>query len=124
MPASAAIGNVNPSTLIHVVGIASNSGDANFSIIHNDGAGAATVVPLGALFPANTRNTDLYSLKLYSPPGANYVEYRVDRENTDDFVTGRLTTNLPSTFLAPQLWRNNGTNALAVGLDVMGVGLT
>lgn len=119
--ATGVIGNVNPSTLTNIVGVASNAGDANLSIMHNDGAGTATIIPLGANFPAQTLSVDAYTLVLYAPIGQTYVEWYILRENTGADAQGRITTDLPTTLLAIQLWRNNGVTAAAVGLDVMGV---
>jgi hypothetical protein len=49
--ASAAPTDVNPSSLVNIVGLGWDSGDVNLSIIHNDGAGTASKIPLGVDFP-------------------------------------------------------------------------
>lgn len=113
--------NANPSAQIQLVGVGADSGDANLSIMHNDNTGTATKVPLGANFPANTLNTDVYELALYCPPNASYVNYLVRRLNTGDSVEGQIITDLPTNtqLLAWHLWRNNGTTASAVAIDLI-----
>jgi hypothetical protein len=48
---SSAPTDVNPSTLTNIVGLGWDTGDANLSIFHNDGSGAASKIPLGVNFP-------------------------------------------------------------------------
>jgi len=116
-----AIGNVEPTTLLNIIGVGCNAGATTLSVLHNDGSGAATSVSLGASFPANTRSVDVYELALFAAPNAATVSWRVERLNTGDAATGTISTDLPAAtqLLAPQLWRNNGATALAVGLDLM-----
>lgn len=113
------IGNVNPSTLTNIIGLGADSGDANLSIMHNDATGSAVKVALGANFPANTSSTDLYELALYCAPGSSEIGWLVTRLNTGDTAGGAISTEMPAqtALLAPQLWRNNGTTALAVAVD-------
>lgn len=117
------LANVNPSTLLNLIGVGADSTDTNLQIIHNDGAGVATKIDLGASFPANTRNIDAYELALFCPPNGSSVFYTVTNLTTGVIASGELTTDLPAntTLLAWQLWRNNGTTALAVGLDIVSV---
>lgn len=122
MQASAsAIGNVEPTSLANIVGVGCNAGQTNLYIMHNDGSGTATVIDLGANFPSQTLSTDVYELVLFGAPNGANIGYYVERLNTGDFASGVLTTDLPvnTTLLAPQLWRNNGATALAVGIDLM-----
>lgn len=118
---AAVIGNVNPSTLLNMVGLAADSTQTTWRIMTNDGAGAATAVDLGAIFPANTSNADLYELQLWCDPDAAAISYRVERLNTGNVSEGDLATDLPvnSTFLAPQIWINNGTTGTATAIDVL-----
>ena len=115
------IPNSNPSNLTDLIGVGCDNGETTLSMIHNDASGTATKVSLGANFPSQTLSTDVYELWMYAPPNASTVGYRVTRINTGDVATGTLSTDLPagSTLLAPHLWRNNGTTALAVDLCIM-----
>jgi hypothetical protein len=118
---TAALGNVNPSTQLNIIGVGADSGESTLSMMSNDASGTATKVALGANFPANTLSTDLYELALFSAPCGSTVYYRVERLNTGDVATGSLTTDLPAAgqLLSLQLWRNNGTTALAVAVDLV-----
>lgn len=121
--ATAAPTNVDPSTLVNIIGIGEDTGDTNLSIMHNDGAGVATEIALGANFPANGLSADAYGLELFCPSGGGDVRYRVERLNTAHVAEGVLSTDLPTatTLLAIQMWRSNNATALAVGIDLCGL---
>jgi hypothetical protein len=118
--------NVEPSTLTNSIGVGHGASDTNLRVYWG-GSVAQTSIDLGANFPANTRNVDVYELSLYCPPDVdNTVYYEVTRLNTGDVATGMLTgtpgTQLPAntTLLTyMQAWRSNNATALAVGLDIM-----
>lgn len=119
---SGLLANANPSSLLNIIGAGADSGDANLSIMHNDGTGSATKIDLGPSFPANTRTADAYELILQCNPDVT-ITFTVTNLTTGSTVSGNLAagTNLPSalTLLAPQIWRNNGSTAAAVGIDVI-----
>ncbi len=118
--AAAVIGNVNPSTLTNLLGFGSDNAEANLSFMHNDGAGAAKKIPLGANFPANTRSTDWYHVEMFCAPNGSEIFYYIENMTTGNTASGGVTTDIPAatTFLSYQLWRNNGATALAVDLDI------
>jgi hypothetical protein len=120
---AAVIGNVNPSSLVNMVGVGCDNGQATLRIMTNDGAGAATAVDLGAGFPSNTLSTDVYELILFAPPNGAAIDYRLARLNTGDVAQGSLAADLPlnTQFMAPHVWRNNGSTALAVGIDIVNI---
>jgi hypothetical protein len=117
------IGNVQPSTLLNIIGIGADSGDANLQIMHNDGVGSATKIDLGASFPSKTLSTNMYEISIFCAPNGTTVYYEVSDLTSDIKVTGSLSTDLPAAtqLLAYQLWRSNGTTALAAGLDIVSV---
>lgn len=119
---TAVLGNADPSTLTNIIGIGLDSADTTLQIMHNDAAGAATKINLGASFPEST-NTDLYELSLYCASGASSVSYQVINLSTNATASGEITTNLPSvnTLLAWQIWRHNTSSGSAVGVDVASV---
>lgn len=119
MPAGA-IGNVEPDTLVNVIGIGALAGDANFSVIHNDGSGTATKVALGSNFPA--RATDyVYELTLDSVANSGVVSYSLLCCDTGNEATGTISSDLPSntTFLSVAAWINNGSTASAAAMGLM-----
>jgi hypothetical protein len=117
---ASAIGNVNPSTLLNLIGVGFDSGDTTLSLLSNDGSGTATKTSLGAGFPT-TGGQDLYELMLSAEPNGSEVRYRVERLNSGDVAGGVVTTDLPAAaqFLTPQLWMNNGTAAGAVSVALV-----
>jgi hypothetical protein len=120
---ASAIGNVNPSSLANIIGVGTDAGETTLSIMHNDGSGSANKVALGANFPAQTLSTDMYEFSMFCAPCGSEVHYRVERLNTGDVATGTITTKLPaaSQMLSLQLWRNSGTTAANVGVDIASV---
>ncbi|MCC6071452.1 hypothetical protein ACFSQU_18085 [Massilia sp. GCM10020059] len=117
------IANVDPSSLINIIGVGTDSGDANLQIMHNDASGVATKVDLGPNFPDHTLSADVYELALFSAPASAEVGWQVTRLNTGHMASGTISTNLPTDtkLLAPQFWRNNGPTALAVEQDIVGL---
>jgi hypothetical protein len=118
----AVLGNADPSTLTNIIGVGLDAADTTLQIIHNDGAGAATKINLGASFPEST-NTDFYELSLYCPPNGIEVDYQVVNLSTGASTTGSIISNLPlnTQLLAWQIWRHNATTGLAVGIDIASV---
>jgi hypothetical protein len=121
------IANVEPSTLTGVIGVGKGGADDNLSIFYG-GTAAQTPIPLGANFPANTANVDLYELALFSPPTvAQTVHWQVARLNTGDVASGTLTGGaavLPAAdvLLTPfnSIVSNNAT-AAEVAIDIVSV---
>lgn len=122
---TAAATNVEPSTLKNVIGVGNGASDTNLKLFYA-GSTAQTPIDLGANFPTNTINTDVYELALFAPPNTSDVYYEVTRLNTGHVAAGVLansggvacpgnTTLL--TYL--QAWRTNNTGTTAVGLDIM-----
>jgi hypothetical protein len=107
-----AIGNVNPSTLLNMVGIGFDSGQTTMRLLTNDGTGAATAVDLGAGFPT-TGGQDMYELILSAQSNGSEIRYRVERLNGGNVAEGTITTDMPvnTVFMTPHLWYNNGTSA-------------
>lgn len=114
-----ALGNANPSTALNIIGMGYDTGETEWSIMHNDGSGTATKVSLGANFPCNV-NTEAYDLYIWAPAGQESVWVEVVRLGTAHRTTVEITTDLPAldTLLAPQVWGNNGTTASAKGMAI------
>lgn len=116
----------DPSNMTNIIGLAANAADSQLSIMHNDGSGAATVIPLngGVGFPAYGQSTDAYELVLYGPIAVtNTVYYRVTNLVSGVVATGTLSSNLPATttLITPSLWRIVGGVAAAgiTGFDLV-----
>ncbi len=115
------VGAVDPSSTVNIIGVGTDAADSTLVIMHNDGSGTATRIALGANFPDHTLSADAYELVLFCAPNTSTVGYQVTRLNTGDTASGTISTDLPSstTLLGPQVMRNNGATALAVGIDLI-----
>lgn len=114
------IGNVEPDTILSMVGFGAKAGDANLSFMHNDGSGSATMVALGANFPA--RATDnVYEILLQSVANSGTVSYSITDIATGNVATGSTSSDLPSntTFLTFVAWANNGSTASKASFGFM-----
>lgn len=115
--------NIEPSTLVNVIGIGCGAADTTLSLYYG-GSAAQTPIALGASFPANTRNVDMYELALFAAPNSTTVQYEVTRLNTGHVAKGTLSgaagTVLPAatTLLGPWGYRTNNATALACAIDV------
>jgi hypothetical protein len=119
--AAVSIGNVNPSTLLNLIGIGADSGETTLRLLSNDASGTATRVDLGAGFPVGAH--ELYELILSAEPNASTVQYRVERLNGGNVAIGTLGADLPvnTAFLTPHIWANTGAGTAAVELGLVGM---
>lgn len=102
------IDNQNPVSQLNIVGVGSEAGDANLSLLCNDGAGTATKTGLGNSFPANTNSLDAYRLVLTFATAGTAIGYTITNLSSGVTTSGSLTTNIPaaSVVLTAQLYRN------------------
>lgn len=112
-------GNVDPSSLVNMLGFGSDAGDSNYHFMHNDAAGTATKVDLGANFPAAT-NDAVYEGRIFVEPGGSTVYYSLERFDSAQFTESSATTNLPvsTTMLGYIWWVNNGAVAANANIEV------
>lgn len=117
---SAGFGNVDPSTKGTLIGIGSDSGDTQVSLIHNYSVGLATKIPLGVNFPANTSAVDLYLAKFQFLTSGG-VTITVTNLSNGTSVANTITTNIPpiGTSYFAFMQRNNGSTALAVRMSLI-----
>lgn len=115
--------NVEPSTLTQLVGVGRGAADTNLRLF-SGGSSAQASVDLGANFPANTVNTDLYELVLFCPSNqTGVVNWRLIRLNTGHVASGQLTGGaavLPASTvpLVFQAYAFNNATAAAVAIDI------
>ncbi len=110
--------DVEPSTLVNVIGMGWDAADTNVQTMHNDGAGTCTKIDLGASFPVPSADrTDAYELTLTNEMGTSTVAYRVVNLSSGAVASGTLSTNLPatSTLLAPRGWISVGGTSSVIG---------
>ena len=96
------------STLTNIVGVGSEVGDTNLQIFSNDATGTASKIDLGISFPANrtagAEMTTVYSITLFNEPMSTSVIYRVVNNETGAVATGTISTDLPATSQALNLF--------------------
>lgn len=110
-----------PSANINCVYLASDSGDANLQIMHNDGAGACTKVNLGASFPASTTGVAV-RVVFQAAQNASSISYsvtRLDAGGVGAVASGTLSTNLPvsTVFMKPVMGVGNAATAAAASFS-------
>lgn len=117
------IGNVDPSSLLDMIGVGADTADTNMSIMSNDGSGTATKTDLGANFARTAYGVSYhYDLTLICPPNGN-IAYTFNKytDGGDTYTaTGTISSDLPSatTGLTPHCWINNGASAATVRLRI------
>ncbi len=114
-----ALPTADPSALLDMVGIAYDLGQTQWRMMHNNGAGAATQIPLGASF--NVVANDLLVLEMMCLANAATLDYRVTNLTTLVQVTGTIAAELPTNtvILCSHAWVNTGNvAATAAQIDI------
>ncbi|NCT11787.1 MAG: DUF2793 domain-containing protein [Rhodobacterales bacterium] len=110
-------------TVINCIGIGFQRGThANWQLVHNDGAGAPTLIDLGASFPVASL-TNVLTLYIAATPNGSDIGVRVVEEVSGAAVEFTITTDMPAAtqLLSPRNYMNNGATAAAVAYDCAGV---
>jgi len=109
--------------VVNCIGIGFQRGThTNWQLAHNDGAGAPTLVDLGASFPV-TSTTNVLTLTIAAAPNSSEIGVRVVEEVSGAAVEVTITTDMPAAtqMLSPRNYMNTGTTAAAVAYDCSGV---
>lgn len=110
-------GGADPATLLNCVGVGRSATDANIQLFHNDGAGTAAKINLGASFPATAANLAL-ELELYTFDGSSFA-YQLTNLETLAQVSGTFSNELPKLTPivgSPLYYAANNTDAVALEL--------
>lgn len=111
--------DVQPSSILNIIGMGWDAADANVQIMHNDAAGVATKIDLGAGFPVPAVDRGaIYGLQLLALPNSASVFYKVVSLLTGAVAFGSISTDLPANniFLAPRGWVSVGGVSAVVGI--------
>jgi hypothetical protein len=114
--------DVEPSSLLNIIGMGWDAADTNVQIMSNDGTGTATKIDLGASFPVPvTDRAEFYDIELVAEPNASSISYRVTRGTTGAVVSGSLSSDLPTSniFIAPRGWMSAGGTSSVIGTALM-----
>lgn len=109
------IGNVDPSSLFNILGLAKDTADTNLQFIYNDASGTATKIDTGVAMATS----DVFDFRMFTPPGGSTIYFALQK------VTGGGSwvladtggsANVPaaSQGLGIQNWCNNGATASAI----------
>ena len=92
---------INVASLTNIIGVGSESTDANLQFFYNDATGTASKIDLGSSFPANRTSgaimTTFYEIQIVNQPNSNIVYYKVTNKETGVSVNGSVSTDLPAT---------------------------
>lgn len=104
---------------VNILGVGYDSADSNFSIFHNDGAGTATKIDLGASFSIAANR--LLEVTFECGQNASTISYTVREPSTNTTASGTISTDLPANtvMLAPQFSMNNNATAVACEFDLV-----
>ena len=111
--------DVQPSSLVDMIGMGWDSADTNVQIFHNDASGTATKIDLGANFPVRiVDRNDMFDLQLLCLPAASSMYWKAISLGAAASASGVITTNLPTntTFLAPRGWMSAGGSSSVIGI--------
>ena len=117
--------DVEPSSLTNIVGMGWDASDANIQFMHNDAAGTANKIDLGAAFPVPTVDrTAVYEIALFSPPGTTQsLSYEITDLTSGAVATGTVTSDIPSAsaLLSHMLQFSAGGTSSVIGLALMSI---
>ncbi len=114
--------DVEPSTLLNMIGMGWGAADVNIQLMTNAGSGTATKTDLGAGFPVPTTDRSaLYDIELSCDPNSTLITYRVVNVISGAVEQGTLSANLPvnNVLLAPRGWMSVGGTSSVIGIAFM-----
>jgi hypothetical protein len=111
--------DVQPSTLVTMVGLGYDAADTNWQFMVNDGSGTATKVDVGVARPTTDRPGP-YAIVVFCPPGGASIGVTFVDEPNDNSYSTTFTTNLPSaaTALSPRGYHSVGGTSSIVGMTL------
>jgi hypothetical protein len=115
--------DVQPSTLVDMIGMGWDSADENIQFFHNSSTGTATKVDTGIPVPTEVR-TKVYELVMFCPPNSSSVSWEIrdlDEVPSGPAASGTVSTNLPSstTLLSPRGYMSAGGTSSVIGIALM-----
>lgn len=117
--ATAAPTDVQPSSLLNILGVGYDAADTNWQVFTNDGAGTATKIDTGITRPSSDRQS-IYSVSIFVPPGGTSATIQLIDEGTGQTFETTATTDIPSTTttMAPRAYASVGGTSSVVGLSL------
>ncbi len=119
---TAAPTDVEPSTLLNMIGMGWDAADANIQLMSNDGTGVASKIDLGASFPVPaTDRSAVYDMELACEPNGVSISYKITNVVTGAVAQGTDSVDLPAStsMLAPRGWISVGGTSSVIGFALM-----
>ena len=118
--------DVEPSSLVSMLGMGWDAADAQMQMMGNDATGTATKTALGASFAVPTTDRPgVYELAMFAPPNGSNVQWLVTNVGTGATASGTISAaaDLPAntTFLAPRGYCSVGGTSSVIGLTLFGL---
>ena len=114
--------DVEPSSLINIIGAGWDAADTNIQLMYNDGTGTATKVDTGIAVPTVDR-TSMYELAMFCAPNGSTIYFEFTDLVNGTVFTANTTTDIPSstTLLSPQGWMSVGGTSSVIGYALKGL---
>jgi hypothetical protein len=116
--------DVNPSTLVSILGFGYDAGDTTVQFFHNDGSGVATKVNTGITKPT-TNNSAAFRIRISCSAGGSVGYYIKELVSGTEF-SGTATTDLPgaTTLLRYNSYISAGGTSSTVEIHLFGHAIT
>jgi hypothetical protein len=113
--------DVNPSTLVDIIGMGWDSADTNIQFLYNDNGGTASKLDTGLPVPTVDR-TKVYELVMFCSPNGSAIHFEItDIVEGGSSYVGTVNTNIPSstTLLSPRGYMSAGGTSSVIGIALM-----
>lgn len=113
--------DVEPSSLIDLLGLAFDAADANLQWMHNDGSGTATKVSLGIAIPTTDRSA-WYEISIYCAPNGTTIHYEFINLSDGTVLVGSVLADIPAAtiFMTPLIYSSVGGVSSVIGIAAGG----
>jgi hypothetical protein len=120
---TAAPTDVNPSTLLNIVGVGYDAADTNWQVMTNNGTGAAAKIDTGIARPSADRQT-MYTVHVFTPPGGAWVACRIVDDGTGTiYESAQLSADIPlaTQTMTPNIYVSVGGTSSVIGIAFGGL---
>jgi hypothetical protein len=118
--AAPANADMSSNTGTAMLGFGVDTADSTWTFMHGNGT-TVTKDALTGTFPPRDLSVSMFEARIFCAPNSTTIYYSLEVLNGGSLYEGSATTTLPSntTLLSPIIWTNNGSTALACGIDVV-----
>ncbi len=117
--------NVEPNTIINIIGVCKLAASSSLSFIYNDATGTATTVDLGVNYPADNTTTYTYDLEIYKEFSSSDITLkltRIDSSGNKISTSQVINTNYNTSVThSSVIWGCNNATATAYSFIDFGI---